>query len=331
MPLLDVPYPSSSLRITVLSRLVMVPLLGIGLFDTVCSRAGIHGRVVDANSAPISGVVLTLEKNGDSATTGADGTFSLKAGGTPGDVVLATKAGFLDDRQTLDQPEAPFNLRLIPCAATVTDVDGNVYQAVRLGKQVWTVSNLRTTRFNDGTTIPFDAATAAWKDNTTPMYCQPKDVTDPKVLRRFGLLYNFYAVDTGKLAPPGWHVPTGKEWAEFEAYLIGKGFNWDGSTFGDKIGKAISALTDWNLSSVEGAIGNELSKNNATGFSAYGTGFRHESGIYDAPGRYTGWWTSTAASSDHAGMIDLHFNQADWSNKHHYRSACGYPVRLIRD
>jgi hypothetical protein len=53
--------------------------------------------------------------------------------------------------------------------------------------------------------------------------------------------------------------------------------------------------------------------------------------MFEPAGRYTGWWTFTGASSDHAGMFDLHFNQADWNNAHHYRSACGYPVRLIED
>jgi uncharacterized protein (TIGR02145 family) len=293
--------------------------------------AEIRGKVVDSSGVPLSGAVVALEKGGTQAASQADGGFALSFYGASGGEIAVTKTGYLTYRETLNSLEANITIKMIVCADTVTDIDGNVYQAVRLGDQIWTVTNLRTKRFNDGSAIPFDAATAAWKDNTTPLYCYPKDVTDPVVISRFGLLYNFYAVDTKKLAPAGWHVPSAQEWVEFEQFLIKAGFNWDGSKAGDKIAKAICARTDWNPSAVDGAIGNNLTKNNATGFSAYGTGFRHESGIFEPAGRYTGWWTSTAVSSDHAGMIDLHFNQADWSNAHHYRSACGYPVRLIKD
>ena len=214
---------------------------------------------------------------------------------------------------------------------TVVDADGNLYPTIQIGKQIWTALNLRTTRLNDGTPIPLATETAVWKDNTTPLFCYPKDMSATNFVPRFGLLYNFYAVETKKLAPRGWHVPTAQEWLEFEKHLIASGANWDGSRTGDKIAKAICAQTDWNPSPLAGAIGNDLSRNNATGFSAFGTGFRHESGIWEPSGRYTGWWTATAVSSDHAGMIDLHYNQADWSNAHHYRSACGYPVRLVKD
>ena len=296
--------------------------------------AAIRGRVTDPSGAPIPGALVKLERSASQGVTDANGLFTLATqkdfdGNAP--VLAVTKIGYMDSLDTEKSPDATFSINLIVCADSVTDVEGNVYQAVKLGNQVWTVTNLRTKKFNDGTAIPFDAATDAWKDNTTPLYCYPKSATDTNVVNQFGLLYNFYAVETGKLAPPGWHVPTSKEWVEFETCLIAAGFNWDGSKSGDKIAKAISAKMAWDTSTVAGAIGNDLVKNNASGFSAYGTGFRHESGVFEPPGRYTGWWTSTAASSDHAGMIDLHYNQPDWSNAHHYRSACGYPVRLIKN
>jgi uncharacterized protein (TIGR02145 family) len=301
------------------------------LFSAATATADINGRVTTAAGNPAVGAIVALEEGKVSTRAKADGSFTLPARGSVRDVLTITRDGSLDHRQVIAQADATVGVTLVESAGSVTDIDGNTYQSVRIGKQVWTASNLRVKRFNDGAPIPFQADTAGWKDNTAPLWCNPKDTTDPQVIRRFGLLYNFHAVDTKKLAPPGWHVPTAKEWVEFEAYLIAHGGNWDGSKAGDKIAKAISAKTDWNASEVEGAIGNDLGRNNATGFSAFGTGFRHESGIYEAPGRNTGWWTSTPASSDHAGMIDLHFNQGDWSNAHHYRSACGYPVRLVKD
>ncbi len=294
--------------------------------------AAIGGKVTDPSGAPVPGAVVRLEKGEARAVTGARGEFAFPSNGPIDDIIVITKEGFLDDEQPVTSANTSgLVAKLIVCAATVTDIDGNVYQAVKLGDQIWTTANFRAKHFNDGTPIPFDAATPAWKDNTTPLYCLPKNVTEPLLLKKFGLLYNFHTVETKKLAPAGWHVPSSAEWAAFEKQMIASGFNWDGSTAGDKIAKAISAKTSWDPSSVEGAIGNDPGKNNRSGFSAYGTGFRHESGIFEPVGHYTGWWTSTPASKDHAGMIDLHSNQPNWSNAHHYRSACGYTVRLVKD
>ena len=336
------PDPAKAIaRVTISKPASATSLVFWGATGYRAAQAGPRGRVSDATGAPISGAKVQTEQGSWVVTTDLRGEFILPGTNsqpqiTPGNsgeaMLVVTREGYLDYEQPIAAWDAKdLVIRMLPCAATVRDIDGNAYQAVRLGGQIWTTTNFRATRFNDGSPIPFDGASPAWKDNTTPMYCNPPNVTDSGIIRKYGLLYNFYAVETRKLAPPGWHVPTAAEWVEFEKHLIGAGYNWDGSQTGDKIAKAISARTSWKLSDVPGAIGNNPGLNNACGFSAYGTGFRHESGIFEPAGNYTGWWTATAVSSDHAGMIDLHGNQAAWSNAHHYRSACGYAVRLIQD
>ena len=40
-----------------------------------------------------------------------------------------------------------------PGVPTVTDVEGNVYNTVKIGNQCWTKENLRTTHFANGTPI----------------------------------------------------------------------------------------------------------------------------------------------------------------------------------
>jgi uncharacterized protein (TIGR02145 family) len=37
---------------------------------------------------------------------------------------------------------------------TMTDYDGNIYQTTTIGSQIWTTSNLKTTKYADGTPIP---------------------------------------------------------------------------------------------------------------------------------------------------------------------------------
>jgi len=65
----------------------------------------------------------------------------------------------------------------------VKDIDGNVYHTVTIGNQVWMVENLRTTKLNDGTNIPFDE----WQD-LTPSYGWFNDDVDSK--NTYGALYN---------------------------------------------------------------------------------------------------------------------------------------------
>ena len=106
---------------------------------------------------------------------------------------------------------------------TATDADGNVYAAVTINAQNWLTGNLKTTRYNDGASIPLVTDNKAWKETITPAYCwYSNDINnkDP-----YGALYNWYALNTRKLCPGGWHVATELEWTalintlggEFEA------------------------------------------------------------------------------------------------------------------
>jgi len=54
---------------------------------------------------------------------------------------------------------------------TVTDFDGNVYQTVKIGDQVWTSSNYKCTKLNDGTPIPLIEDNAAWAARTEMAQC----------------------------------------------------------------------------------------------------------------------------------------------------------------
>lgn len=97
----------------------------------------------------------------------------------------------------------------MPCV----DGDGNNYPVVQVGEQIWMGENLRTTKLNDGTEIPNVTKDAEWGALTTPGYCWANNDTANK--SPYGGLYNWYAVNSGKLAPKGWHVPTDKEWDDF--------------------------------------------------------------------------------------------------------------------
>jgi len=104
---------------------------------------------------------------------------------------------------------------------TVTDIDGNIYHTVEIGTQTWMIENLKTTKYNDGTSIPAVSDSTGWVTITSPGYCWYKnDSTSFK--KNYGALYNWYAVNTGKLAPKGWHIPTENEWETLFTYLGGE-------------------------------------------------------------------------------------------------------------
>ncbi len=101
-----------------------------------------------------------------------------------------------------------------------TDKNNNNYTVVKIGNQTWMAENLKTTRFNDGTPIPLVSDNTTWSTLSTPGYCWYNN--DSVNFKDFGgALYNWYAVNTAKLAPPGWHVPTDAEWTTLTNYVGG--------------------------------------------------------------------------------------------------------------
>ena len=159
---------------------------------------------------------------------------------------------------------------------TVTDFDGNVYNTITIGTQVWMAENLKTTHYNDGTVIPLVTDNGSWVSLSTPGYCWYNDSV--AYGNPYGALYNWYAVNTGKLAPSGWHVPSDSEWEVLGSYLGGD--NIAGGSLKD------TGTTYWTLPNI-GAT-------NSSGFTALPGGYRYSTGGWDRIGNYAYWWTSTA-------------------------------------
>jgi len=104
---------------------------------------------------------------------------------------------------------------------TVTDADGNIYSAVIIGTQTWMQENLKTTKYNDNTSIPLVTDNTAWSNLSTPGYCYYNN-EESTYKNIYGALYNWFTVNTGKLCPGGWHVPTDAEWTVLTNYLGGE-------------------------------------------------------------------------------------------------------------
>ena len=179
---------------------------------------------------------------------------------------------------------------------TVTDYDGNVYSTISIGTQVWMKENLKTTRYNDGASIPNVTGTSAWFALSTPAYCW-YDNNAAKYKATYGALYNWYAVKTGKLSPVGWHVPSDDEWTILVNYLGGD------AVAGGKLKE--TGTTHWQSPNV-GA-------DNSSGFSAFGGGWRDcgNNGSFDGisiindAGGYGMWWSSTEKDSSNSWYRSL--------------------------
>ncbi len=285
-------------------------------------------------STGLNGSRVSWQSTHDDQIT-SEGLVSRPASGS-GDVVVTLSALIIKGKSNkikefvLTVKERSF-VGNTKSAGTVTDIDGNSYWAVNIGTQVWTVENLRTTKYNDGTEIPNVKDDSAWVNLGTPGYCYFNHMTNPDSIRKFGLLYNWYAIDNKKITPKGWHVPTDSEWITLEKYLIAGGYNWDASTKDNKVAKALSAKTDWFTQPGldVGTIGNDLSKNNNSGFMAIPGGSRSTDGKFDYGGSGN-WWSATEFNESGGVARNLYYDHDNLSWNSNYKSN-GFSLRLVKD
>ena len=198
-----------------------------------------------------------------------------------------------------------------PIAAT--DADGNVYTSVTIGNQEWMVENLRTTKYNDGTPIPNVTNNSQWENLSTGAWCH-YDNDSSQYDATYGKLYNWYAVNTNKLCPTGWHVPTDAEWTVLTAYLATNGHN-------ETEGTALKATSGWN--------------DDANGTDNYGWlglpgGSRYYSGDFKSIGFNGFWWGSSQSSTSSVWFRDLGY-YVDAVARHDYDKKGGFSVRCLRD
>jgi len=210
------------------------------------------------------------------------------------------------------------------------DVDGNNYSVVKIGTQTWMTENLKTKKYRTGDVIPNVVNDTTWWSLTTGALCFYNN--NPVSENTYGILYNWLAVnDSRNIAPVGWHVASDAEWATLENYLIANGSNYDGTTADNKIAKSLSAATGWmTCDTIVGATGNNLSKNNSTGFTALPAGNRTCGSVYEHRDYYAYWWSSTELNATQAGGRGISFQASGFYGLVGGKSG-GVPVRCVKD
>lgn len=200
---------------------------------------------------------------------------------------------------------------------TIRDIEGNVYRTITFtigdNKMTWMVDNLKTTKLNDGTPIEevrnvnarYQDGTSAGDYRMTPAYCWHMNQTYNKDI--YGALYNHLAIQTGKLAPKGWHVATNAEWTVLENYLgtIAECNNdgvavFDGTAL--KVAKSMASQFTWTSTSYWQEIGNNPQANNKSGLSLVACGFRDGNG-WGQVGGSGFYWTGTKGTTEGSATV----------------------------
>jgi uncharacterized protein (TIGR02145 family) len=197
---------------------------------------------------------------------------------------------------------------------TIKDYDGNIYKTVTIGSQTWMAENLRTTRFNDGGAIPNVTDNDDWMLLKTGAYCNYDNKTDTVVIATYGRLYNGYAVNTGKLAPAGWHVPTDAEWSTLITFLGGD------SLAGCELKE--SGTTHWNSPNTKAT--------NETGFTFLPGGIRFLMGPFNSFGFYGSVWSATDFNASSLWVRSLYYTSTN-VGRTNLDKALGCSVRCIKD
>ncbi|NSW94745.1 MAG: fibrobacter succinogenes major paralogous domain-containing protein [Bacteroidales bacterium] len=158
---------------------------------------------------------------------------------------------------------------------SVSDIDGNIYKTIQIGNRTWMAENLKTTTYNDGNKIYFcpdggPAGYTLWFGLGKGAYCWYDN--DPSQNKDLGAFYNWHAVNTDKLCPAGWHVPSYSEWESLITFLGGKVYPF-------------SEQTDNARVNIQESIIEKSGFNPGTGHCLCGWGFIEY---------YPYWWTSNS-------------------------------------
>ena len=199
---------------------------------------------------------------------------------------------------------------------TVTDIDGNEYETVEIGEQVWMAENLKVTHYRNGDEIPTGYSDAVWENLTTGAYAVYDD--NESNADTYGYLYNWYAVDDDReVCPASWHVPTDGEYTALSDYLGGT------SVAGGKL----KECTEGSCPESEYWYSPNTGATNESGFTALPGGAHY---YYRHMGYNGSFWSSTEYNSLNAWHRGLESNHSEISRRD-YGKDSGFSVRCIRD
>ncbi len=197
------------------------------------------------------------------------------------------------------------------------DIDDNTYNLVQIGNQIWMTENLRTTKYNDGTEITEIRDNEVWANTENGAFCW-YDNDYEKYGKDYGALYNWYAVNTNKLCPEGWHVPEHHEWTLLERFICAQikqsdcnfEFPFNETATGERGSTEVVRLAGskdlWRLDAVR-----RHPEFGLTSFNAVPGGNRIIFGTFHGITDYGCWWTKCEYSEDDVWYRLMSYNYVD--------------------
>ncbi len=256
-----------------------------------------------------------------------DGGGFIEIGVVPANIVEYTDSE-LPLGQSLDYRVAAFTVNntsdytiALSVAIPLFDIDGNVYNTVTIGTQVWMAENLNVTHYRDGTGITHVTDNAVWAELTTEAYCIYNNNASNEA-DTYGALYNWYAVNGDidgngtkdkEIAPRGWHVPSHTEWLTLVDYLGGT------AVAGGKMKEA--GTSHW--------FDPNTGATNESGFTALPAGTRIGIGNYSGINLFGYFWSSTEYTS-YAWYRNL-ISQQGIVTVDYVLKGYGFSVRCVKD
>lgn len=193
------------------------------------------------------------------------------------------------------------------CSRDLVRYHGHQYKVIETDDLFWMDENLATDKYRNGKKIPLIESTLVWQDLYTPG-CGYYD-NDTAMLHKYGMFYNWYAVNTGKLCPWGWRAASNDDWINLENYLGGH----------LRAGGKMKSVTGWK--------GKHVSANDI-GFNALPGGYRLNEDFIE--GYSAIWWSSTEIDNRWVWGRRIDNVSAELLNTMNNRQN-GFSVRCVKD
>jgi uncharacterized protein (TIGR02145 family) len=280
------------------------------------------GNITNENGAPVTtrGICWNTLGNpttSDPSLTSGSGTgsYSITITGLNQGTIYYVRAFATNSAGTSYGDQVRFS-------TSASDRIGNIYPTVVIGTQLWMQSDLKTTRYSDNALIPNETDNGAWAALTSDAWCWYEN--NASYGSTYGIIYNWYAVETGKLCPTGWHVPSDNDFKILERFLGMTSAEADGSGWrGTNQGTQLKSTLTWT----------PATGTNSSGFAALGGGYRWgENGTFNNMGTVAYWWTSTLHWTDTTKAV---YRRLDSGENQVYREgvikAGGKFVRCLHD
>lgn len=294
------------------SPLPTIPSLTTGALTNITSTTAISGGLISSDGGkPITSrgvcwsttnnptIALSTKTNNGSGI----GSFSSTVSGLTAYTTYYVRAYATNNIGT-----AYGDILSFKTGGTVTDINGNVYNTVVIGNQIWMKENLNVSKYRNGDAIP---QLTNWQNKTTGVWCYYGNNSSNGNV--YGKLYNWYAVhDPRGLAPTGWHVASQAEYTTLITYLGGI----------DVAGGKMKATTLWNSPNTDAT--------NSSGFTALPGSFALDGVSFYNVGYSGEWWSSSENDVANAWIIYLGHNLGNVGN-FYYDKRGGKSVRCVKD